>query len=823
VTFHGDFWQAIHHVGSARCDALVRAVWVATPARRVLVTQVLGDCIVRLVCSRPHGDVPERPALAALAPLRDANARRTAREVLVRGMASPLDRNARLVLTSLENLDQAPSDPARMTIVHALFKPGGVIPMAFRDAKGAGVREREIEELVVSALEGLIRVQVKSVTVEDASALEATAKELIAAREAEPCVRLCLQAADARRALGDGAAQFHNLTNASAILQLSGDLQGSLEVVEDALALPVASPGRPVTAMNRAGLLDKLDRPSADAWLEAAEVQTTPHGRAFCKAHALGAAMKHGPDCYAELAGLLQRTELTAAHRAGVIGGAGDSAGPRGVPLLAQAVLVCCGDPQAWIGSTAPFWERLMAHVDLSGESGLALAGLGWMLTAMRGDGANHDQLRAISNSMLARCANARSVRVEQLSQQLLSDGRRLFEVAVQALTQMVPPAARVPLAAPAATAVPRPPPGPSRVSRCHPRWVSGQFADYVLERADGTWVAIGLSLVDQDPWLVVAEVKDAAREVHGLLEYVPRADSHNASHFVPKGFNVQRGIAEPQEALAMLRPVIMLLDVADLAGAAEHPAARAHDLPCRITEVRTVEIPTLDYVVRHELSARVPITGVARSRSTAGSPSLVIAGFGTRSQRSGPGDFDDHIDLANRRRIEHGDFAWTYPATWMLRAPEVEPALDGRGQHDVRELHATSGGNSLLAHATVTVFSGAPDEIARLEADFVARAQARGLVRGGALVPEANFAVADGHGFLHTLEHPDLDGFMAGAMARSPSRTCLAVARVALHVLKSHPMRGAILAGARQPLQDIVGTIEAVDVPAGAARKLVN
>jgi hypothetical protein len=803
------FIEALRTVRSARCDQLGSQVWI-TPKRTSVIAHAIADCIIRTILSRPE--------LQALDPIRNATARAAARRALEHKQVPALDEAALRMLDKLDQLEHSGE--------HAfveLFSASGVVAMCLIRAERAGIPH--IGEHLAGMLEGLIAHQQHTVTVADANLLEDRANAAHSGRRPRTAATLYTQAAAANRALNRLDDAFRGLSNAAAAASQAGDHAHALELVEAALAMPIASERRTITAMTRGLIYDALDREdAAEAWVEAARLHTTPPGVAFCLGHAFGANAKHDRGAtLAELAMILADGEpMTNGQRAGVIGAAGQSAGPRrGLALLAQAVLVMCETPDAWNTSTTRFWAELVEAMGYTTPAGLQLTALGWALTSLHKQSPDFKRLMVDVADVFERCARARGITVDQLQKLAVPPGPpgQVIERVNRDLRASIPADRWLPQRAPRPAIRPAGPlAGSGRLSRHHPRWANGQYANYFLERSDGSWVAISLLLADRpEGWLLVADTKEASREMHLLIE--PVAAANGSLAFRPLGWSRRRGEVDAAAAAKNVTLVTSMLEAADLAGVAHTPAPPSAPLPCGLDEVHAVEVAQHDYTIRHELSARIPITGLARSTIRDRAFSLVVTSFGNSDPGARSDAFDDHVDFSHFRTIEHDGFALSYPATWVMN-PLHSGDIDSPSNVQARDFSAGCGGNVTSCRCMVTLYTGSVEELDRLGHDMVARWSVRNPARSGTFVPKGEHESGGKRAFVHHLEHPFQTGFDIAALVRSDG--VLATVVVFWNVLKTHPLREQLLHEAQRPVWDIIASFELrAATSAGAARVL--
>ena len=213
------------------------------------------------------------------------------------------------------------------------------------------------------------------------------------------------------------------LSKLAVLDQLVGDLDGALDAIDRALALPASDEARAKATMLRASVLDaRGDARALVAWTHAFSLATDASVRAICSSHMIGILIGHGDFSRIQQlrATLEKERELTNARGIECIGGAGQSAGPHGTSLLAQAVLALHRHPDAWSFTTSAFWEQLVGRVD--GQLAIDLCGLGSRLTLQSKVAEQHGLLTARVELVIARVAKGRSMTVDALLAEIERD-----------------------------------------------------------------------------------------------------------------------------------------------------------------------------------------------------------------------------------------------------------------------------------------------------------------------------------------------------------------------------------------------------------------
>lgn len=291
--------------------------------------------------------------------------------------------------------------------------------------------------------------------------------------------------------------------------------------------------------------------------------------------------------------------------------------------------------------------------------------------------------------------------------------------------------------------------------------------------------------LDDNDHWVLTADTKSADDDVMIVFE---QSDMPGPFGFVPRGGKLFRGDKEQERSLIMERSTFLMnvLNVRNmdnvpevLAGAAERVS-----LACDIDEAFIVSDPwpEFGYEMKHELSPRVPVTGVARSTISGRDYALELKAFGTNNPNVERETEDDHVDLTEATETDHGVFRLAYPASWFLR-PAKTP--DGRAAWTT-----FTGGNACATVMTVDLFEENVDEHV---AEIRARHSAPMESFGGLLRPKPHPTLeCAGETFLFSFEHDGIDGLCRAGLFVDGDR-CAAV-RTFVCAAKTNPRRQRIL-----------------------------
>lgn len=254
---------------------------------------------------------------------------------------------------------------------------------------------------------------------DDPRAVEAAANAAVQSGNVGEGVTGLLRAAELYIAAQQPAEARRLYSSVAFMMRQLGVLEGAVEVVNGALALPGAPEEDDWAMASFAGVLDRAIDPRASAlWRRAADTfaRTNPLMHLNCLAHAAGADLAHDEPNALGLAHATMRRltpDTPPSFVAGIIGAIGDSAGERGVPFLAQAVWLMVYQPDAYNTSTQPFWIQLIERSGFASELALALCALGLGCTVSQP--ALEQQLMPVVLGVTAECAKARGVAMEAM------------------------------------------------------------------------------------------------------------------------------------------------------------------------------------------------------------------------------------------------------------------------------------------------------------------------------------------------------------------------------------------------------------------------
>jgi len=232
----------------------------------------------------------------------------------------------------------------------------------------------------------------------------------------EDAVALLARAADEYVAEQDEFGAMSVLANLAFLYRQHHQLPRALELANRALSFPVAPADSAMALVNCAGVLDRaLDRRARGVWMLAAQGFTgkQPLMQVICLAHAIGAELALGTSSGLTAARALLAQVSPGAPpplMAGFVGAIGDSAGPHGVPFLAQAVGLMANDATAFTASTQTHWALLVERTGFGEPLALSLCVLGLAAALARKHEKDFAAVSAGVHAVFESCAKARGL-----------------------------------------------------------------------------------------------------------------------------------------------------------------------------------------------------------------------------------------------------------------------------------------------------------------------------------------------------------------------------------------------------------------------------
>lgn len=261
---------------------------------------------------------------------------------------------------------------------------------------------------------------------------------------ADEAVVLLARAADEYVAEKDELGAMSVLANLAFLHRQHHQLPRALELTNRALAFSVPPADSAMALVNCAGVLDHaLDRRARGVWMLAAQGFTgkQPLMQVVCLAHAIGAELAQGaPSGLAAARALLAQVSVgaPASMLAGFVGAIGESAGPHGVPLLAQAVWLMANDATAFTGSTQSHWALLVERVGFGEPLAISLCVLGLGAALARKAEKDFPAVSTGVRAVFESCAKARGLDEEAFAV-LVQSNTASLEALPDALRALVP------------------------------------------------------------------------------------------------------------------------------------------------------------------------------------------------------------------------------------------------------------------------------------------------------------------------------------------------------------------------------------------------
>jgi hypothetical protein len=335
-----------------------------------------------------------------------------------------------------------------------------------------------------------------------------------------------------------------------------------------------------------------------------------------------------------------------------------------------------------------------------------------------------------------------------------------------------------------------------------HAPWQPGQYVTYVLTRGDGSWAAFALRVLGQaedGAWVIRGDFKTVGGECHVWFRSDPNAAA-DAMDPVPARQQAGRNtlpaddppdnwLARPDMQITLALNVLLVGRSTAALEALRQPGRPASHA-CGIDVVWPFVSPAIKYEKHHDLSPRVPVTGVAGMTVNGKDNPIWLTSFGRNDpQYAGPAAYEDHVDWSHFEPTVHDGFTVSYPATWFLLP---QPQLAERAG-DETLLVAQLGGNTCAASFSVSLRGGSPEDLRRYRQETLARLR----TRGGDLTPDpAPLRFAGGaEGVAADYATPGIVGLSRNALYPSEDGGRLAHVSLFGCVSRSHPRRDARLA----------------------------
>jgi hypothetical protein len=203
-------------------------------------------------------------------------------------------------------------------------------------------------------------------------------------------------------------------------------------------------------------------------------------------------------------------------------------------------------------------------------------------------------------------------------------------------------------------------------------------------------------------------------------------------------------------------------------------------------------------------LHPRVLVTGVAGLTTNGRDHRVAVTSFGTLQQAPPAPGAEDFVDFGHLQRIDHSEFALTYPATWML-GRGVLKRRDGVVQ---TEHVARVGGTTCAITLSVSVCHGSSRQIERHRRDTVGRLSAPVPGPLGLLSPTPQNVNATTEGvrpFAFDLRSDQMDGLAVSTLLNSDAGERLGQVHAFGCVSKTLPRRAEVLDEMRRTFEEII------------------
>ncbi|MDF1665662.1 MAG: hypothetical protein P1V97_28140, partial [Planctomycetota bacterium] len=247
--------------------------------------------------------------------------------------------------------------------------------------------------------------------------------------------------------------------------------------------------------------------------------------------------------------------------------------------------------------------------------------------------------------------------------------------------------------------------------------WVEGQYVTYVTDR-DGDMQFVRLTLGTKTPngWQLLVETKlSGVQTAAVLLAADPEKNKANEIPAMPIGQNTLFGedsivgdgdgnfMYDPLSHATAAMNLIMIRNFGTVEEA-EKKGTTVLQLP--FVSLPVIELrdpwPEFDYVKVHDLSERIPITCLARTRIEGSDFSQTLTAFGCNNGAVHSESEITYLDFGHQCEMDHGSFKLTYPGTWFFGSNLAEEL---EGDRDWSELYLSMhGGNTACLTLCVSI-----------------------------------------------------------------------------------------------------------------------
>ena len=274
-----------------------------------------------------------------------------------------------------------------------------------------------------------------------------------------------------------------------------------------------------------------------------------------------------------------------------------------------------------------------------------------------------------------------------------------------------------------------------------NPPWKHGQYVSYFHETDGGKWLAIMIKIVgngETGGWILTADFKTASGDYNTLLISDPTGDNISHGDFTQIGEGERKFIpvdemVESADFDNLFAKAIDLLIIRKNPGVISVITTQSRDVcyPCDINKVKSYTIDYGKFIKHYDFNPRVYVTGVACliTERDNKEDSFVATAFGEYDATTT--SYTDYVDFSHSKRIEHGSFSLTYPATWFLRRIEYG---DNRAMEE-KWYVTLSGGDTLSCLLGVHICRGGPDLVAAEHSKALAKMSSP--QKEGDMIPE--------------------------------------------------------------------------------------
>jgi hypothetical protein len=362
---------------------------------------------------------------------------------------------------------------------------------------------------------------------------------------------------------------------------------------------------------------------------------------------------------------------------------------------------------------------------------------------------------------------------------------------------------------------------------RFEPPWLTGHTVSYRLVRGDGSRFVMRLRCLGQNrkepgAWVILADMREGDVQTVAMLRVLDQADE--ASQLCATPMHAETLFGDPGEnpMLTVESAMVMAINLLNVRLFENIPALMSEapskiDGLCNIREVYSLKDPwpELGYDKVHELSSRVPLTGVVRSTLVGHNNELTLASYGCNKPSPDWPAYQDFVDWQERRPIRYENLEVILPETWLL-APllrERPDLMQGDAKNDLGalELKCTEGGTTCSAGVHLSRYDSERELLENAAEDVIEHL--RSDPRGD--ISEVIVDEVDGAGrilIFHSFNNPEASGLMACGIVFNHDKSSLAKVVGSLSVSNGNPGREKALMDARETFLEMIQSLRFVD-----------